>query len=117
MPGLNRPLSRFNRGIAILCVGLVLLLVLAAGSAGLHERLHGTQSQTAHSGPDHAKVGDPDHQCAATLFASGAGLLLLFWLPGPVRLPTGDETPHPGDRRAFARLRYWLVPAHAPPVG
>jgi hypothetical protein len=104
----EHPLSRVTALLAVLCV---LALTVFAASPELHAGLHAAAG-TEQSAP----VGDADHLCAVTLFASGLEALLVFCLLllGPV-LARGIVV-HAADEIAAAHPRYRLVPAHAPPA-
>lgn len=114
-----RPEHPLIRTTAILAVLGVLMLALLSASPELHARAHGhaANAQAEGQGDDHgAPVGDADHVCAVTLFASGATALLVFCLLMLVRPLARGIALRATDERAIARPRYWLVPAHAPPA-
>jgi len=117
MSGSNRHPSHFHRLIAELGVVLVVLLNVFAVSPELHAWLHGHEPAAEHAGPAHEPVGNSDHECAVTLFAHGATGLMVFLLPLLAWSLTRSTVLHAGDWLAAARLRYWLVPSHAPPAG
>ena len=105
-----------SRLTAVLGIALVLLLNVLAASPGLHARLHGqapTSEPTAH---DQAPVGDPDHECAVTVFAHGVPALVFFGLRLLARLLARSPAWLANDCLVAARPRYWLVPSHAPPL-
>ena len=117
MFNLNRQPSSFHRITAVLGVALVLLLSVLAASPELHAWVHGPQEAAQHTGPDHAPVGDADHECAVTLFASGVSLLLAFFLVLLARVLNRNQALFSSDWLIVTRPHYWLVPSHAPPVG
>ena len=117
MSDANRHLSSFHRVIAVLGVVLVILLNVFAASPQLHAWLHGHEPVAEHGGPGHEPVGDADHECAVTLFAHGATGLLIFSLLLLAWSLARSTVLHASDWLATARLRYWLVPSHAPPRG
>ncbi len=103
----EHPLFRATALVAALCV---LALAVFAASPELHARLHGpTADQTA-------PVGDADHECAVTIFASGATALLVFCLLMLVRPLARGIALRVVDEIAVAQPRYRLVPSHAPPA-
>ena len=113
----NRHLSSFHRITAVFGVALVLLLTVLAASPELHAWVHGHGEATQHAGRDKAPVGDADHACAVTLFASGVSLLLAFFLVFLARVLDRNQTLFSSDWLIVTRPHYWLVPSHAPPVG
>ena len=113
----NRHPSSLHRMTAVLGVVLVLLLNVLAASPELHAWVHGPQEGAQHTGPDHAPVGDSDHECAVTLFASGVGLLLAFCLLLLARVLIRRQALLSSDWLIVTHPHYWLVPSHAPPVG
>ena len=117
MFSLNQQPSSFRRITAVFGVVLVLLLSVLAASPGLHAWVHGLQEVAQHTGPDHAPVGDADHECAVTLFASGVSLLLAYFLVLLARVLIRYQTLLSSDWLIVTRPHYWLVPSHAPPVG
>ena len=112
----HRP-SLLNRLTAGLGVALVVLLTVLAASPELHAWVHGPQVTAEAAAHGHAPVGDADHDCAVTLFASGVSLLLAFVLYFLARVVTRDRRLWPSDWLIVTHPHYWLVPAHAPPVG
>jgi hypothetical protein len=84
-------------------IALVLLLAVLAASPGLHAWLHGD-------------AGEADHECAITLFQHGANAVVAVtataatvWIVVALAvIPPAAPDIHP--------RRYWLPPAHAPPV-
>jgi hypothetical protein len=117
MFSLSRHPSSLHRITAVFGVALVLLLNVLAASPELHAWVHGPQEAAQHTGPDHAPVGDADHECAVTLFASGVGLLLAFILLLLAQVLDRGQTLFSSDWLIVSRPHYWLVPSHAPPVG
>jgi hypothetical protein len=112
------PPSWSGRLTAGLGVALVLMLSVLAASPELHAWVHGHQVVPAeHAGAGQPPVGDADHECAVTLFALGVTACLFFCLSLLRRSPdrVGRRPDH--GRQPAARLRYWHVPAHAPPRG
>jgi len=128
MHGIQRHPSTLHRIVAMLGVALVLVLNVLAVSPRLHAWIHGHDGVCAGSAdPSSAgdaaqhhhesePVGDSDHQCAVTLFASGVPVLLALCLLVLARslaccflLPAGDwlgaSLPH-----------YWHLPAIGPPL-
>ncbi len=103
----EHPFFRFTALLAVLCV---LALTVFAASPELHASLHGTTG-TEQSAP----VGDADHACAVTLFASGLEALLVFCLLLLGVFFARGIVVHAADEIAAAHPRYRLVPAHAPP--
>ena len=108
--------SLFHRLTAAFGVVLVLLLNVLAASPELHAWVHGPAVAAQHNGHDHAPVGDSDHECAVTLFASGVGLFLAFFLLFFARKVIRSRLSLPRDWLIVTRPHYWLVPSHAPPV-
>jgi hypothetical protein len=104
----EHPLPRFTALLAVLCV---LALAVFAASPELHAGLHAATG-TEQSAP----VGDADHLCAVTLFASGLTALLVFGLLLLGHLVARGILVHAADEFAAAHPRYRLVPAHAPPA-
>lgn len=104
----ERPLFRLTALLAALCV---LALAVFAASPELHGRLHG-----ADAGDHAAPVGNADHVCPVTLFASGATALLVFCLLALGFLPAAGFVWRAAHARAAAQPRYRLVPSHAPPA-
>jgi hypothetical protein len=112
----KHPLIRATAFLAVL--GVWALTVLAVSPA-LHAWVHGHEVAAAvgDQPDDHgAPVGDADHVCAVTFFASGATALLAFCLLMLVRPLARGIVLRASDEIAIARPRYWLVPAHAPPA-
>ena len=95
--------------VAVLCV--LMLAVFAAGPA-LHAGLHGPVAAADQAVP----VGDADHVCVVTLFASGVTTLLVFCLLMLGRQPTAGLLLRAADVIAAAQPRYRFVPSHAPPA-
>jgi len=114
---LSRQSWSFHRITAVFGVAFVLLLSVLAVSPELHAWVHGPQEAAPHTGPDHAPVGDADHECAVTLFAGGVGLLLAFALYFLARVMNRDRRLWPRNWLIVAHPHFWLVPSHAPPVG
>lgn len=104
----THPLIRCTALFAVLCV--VALSVFAA-SPELHDGLHG-EEETQHALP----IGDDEHVCAVTLFASGAEALLVFCLLLLGRSAVRSFGVRTVDEFATTQPRYWLVPSHAPPL-
>jgi hypothetical protein len=117
MFSLNRHPSSFHRLLAAFGVALVLLLTVLAASPELHAWSHGHESAARQAGPDHAPVGDADHECAVTLFASGAGLLLAFCLFLLAQVIVLNQALLSSGWLIVTRPHFWLVPSHAPPAG
>ena len=113
----NRNPSSFHRLAAVLSVAMVLLLTVLAASPELHAWVHGPEEMVQHNGSGHEPVGDADHECAVTLFASGISLLLAFFLVLLARVLIRNQALLSGDWLIVSRPHYWLVPSHAPPVG
>jgi hypothetical protein len=103
----EHPFLRATALVAALCV---FALAVLAVSPELHARLHASEV----AGPV-APVGDTDHVCAVTLFASGVTALLVFCLLMMGRLLAGIIL-RASDEFAAAQPRYRLVPSHAPPA-
>ena len=104
----EHPLFRVTALVAALCV---FALAVFAASPDLHARLH------AGDGAGQATpVGDADHVCAVTLFASGATALLVFCLLLLGALLAAGIVLRAVDEIAAAQPRYRLVPSHAPPA-
>ena len=108
--------STLHRVTAVFGVALVLLLSVLAASPELHAWVHGHEDVAQADGPGHTPVGDADHECAVTLFASGVNLLLFVCLLLLGRGLICSNAFRPGDWLIVARPRYWLVPSHAPPL-
>jgi hypothetical protein len=117
MFSLNRQSSSFHRITAVFGVALVLLLSVLAASPELHAWVHGHEGAAQHTSPVDAPVGDADHACAVTLFASGVSLLLAFFLVLLARVLIRSHALRSSDWLIVTRPHYWLVPSHAPPVG
>ncbi len=100
------------RAVALAGVLGVMLLTLLAASPGWHAELHDHGSASEHSAE--VPVGQPDHVCAVTLWASGAVALLMFCLFVPVR-PSAGRGKRAADVVIPSLPRYRLVPSHAPP--
>jgi len=113
----SRQSSTFHRITAVFGVALVLLLNVLAAGPELHAWVHGPQDAAKHAGPEHAPVGDADHECAVTIFAGGVSLLLAFFLVLLARVSIRNQALLSSDWRIVTRPHYWLVPSHAPPVG
>ena len=113
----HRQPSLFHRLTVVFGVALVLLLNVLAANPVLHAWVHGHDEAAQHTGPGHAPVGDADHECAVTLFASGVGLLLTFCLLLLARVLIRNRALLSSDWLIVTRPHYWLVPSHAPPVG
>ncbi len=105
----EHPLLRVTALVAALCV---FALAVFAASPNLHAGLHAHDDATA---AQTAPVGDADHVCAVTLFASGVTALLVFCLSMLGRLLATGITLRLADEIAVAQPRYRLVPSHAPP--
>ncbi|MEZ0254987.1 MAG: hypothetical protein ACAI37_06895 [Chthoniobacter sp.] len=93
------------RTLLVYALGLHLLLICAAAaSPALHEWMH-------------ADADHEDHDCAITLFASGAchdaPALILAPTPGLVPLLDEVNTPH---LELVSSIRFWGILEHAPPV-
>jgi hypothetical protein len=112
----NRQPSLPNRVMAILSVVLVLLLNVLAASPDWHARLHGQNQASQHAGHGQEPVGTPDHECAVTIFSHGAPALVVFGLLLLLQSLARSTAWHASDWLRSARLRYWHVPAHAPPL-
>ncbi len=104
----DHPFHRFTALLAVLCV---LALAVFAASPELHAGLHAATG-TEQSAP----VGDADHLCVVTLFASGLEALLVFCLLLLGLFAARGIVVHAADEIAAAHPRYRLVPAHAPPA-
>ena len=104
----EHPFFRATALVAALCV---FALAVLAASPDLHVRMHGAEpvGQTT-------PVGDADHVCAVTLFASGVTALLVFCLLMLGALLAAGIVLRVADEIAAAQPRYRLVPSHAPPV-
>ncbi len=105
----EHPLFRATALVAVLCV---FALAVFAASPGLHARLHGSLVATGEAAP----VGDADHDCAVTLFASGVPALLVFCLLMLGRLLGTGIVLRAADEIAATLPRYRHVPSHAPPA-
>jgi hypothetical protein len=103
----EHPLFRAAALLAVLCV---LALSVFAASPELHAGLHDDAPAD-----QAAPVGDPDHECAVTLFASGATALLVFCLLLLGATTVRGIALHFADEVAASQPRYRLVPSHAPP--
>ena len=108
--------SPFHRLTAVLGVALVLLLNVLAASPELHAWVHGRHEAAQHSAHDDAPVGNADHACAVTLFASGVSLLLAFFLVLLARVLIRNQALLASNWLIVTRPHYWLVPSHAPPL-
>jgi len=117
MFSLSRHPSSFHCITAVFGVALILLLSVLAASPEWHAWVHGPQEAAEAASPGHAPVGDADHDCAVTLFASGVGLLLAFFLLLLARVLIRHQALLSSNWLIVSRPRYWLVPSHAPPVG
>ena len=112
----SRQPSLPDRLTAVVAIALVVLLNVLAASPELHAWVHGQAQPSEHAGQGHAPVGDANHECVVTTFAQGATALLFFCLL-LLLLPLASGTVgRAGDWLVAARLRYWLVPSHAPPL-
>ena len=113
----EHPLTRATALVAALCV---LLLVVFAASPELHAGMHAAvdagHADCTHHGESEAPVGDASHACAVTLFAQGAMALLFFCLLILARPAVAGLLVRATDDIVVARLRYRLVPSHAPPA-
>jgi len=89
----------------------VFALAVLASSPELHARLHASEVAGQAS-----PVGDADHVCAVTLFASGVTALLVFCLQMLGLLLAAGIVLRAADEIVAAQPRYRLVPSHAPPV-
>lgn len=99
------PLSPFRRVMAVVVLLHLGVVLAAAASPGLHERLH-------------ADAKDAHHECAITLFASGAvqhgaGPVVVV---APVRVPSVAELVAGGLWFESASRRTGIL-EHAPPRG
>lgn len=103
----EHPLFRATALVVALCV---FALAVFAASPELHARLHGPDAAQT------APVGDADHVCAVTLFASGVTALLVFCLLMLGRSLVAGIVLRLADEIAAAQPRYRLVPSHAPPA-
>jgi len=103
----EHPLFRLTAWVAVLCV---FALTVFAASPELHARLHAGEvaGQTV-------PVGDADHVCAVTLFASGVTTLLVFCLLLLGALLAAGMVLRAADEIVAAQPLYRLVPSHAPP--
>jgi predicted protein tyrosine phosphatase len=105
----EHPLLRATALVAALCV---FALAVFAASPERHARLHGDGVVADQAAP----VGDADHVCAVTLFASGVTALLVFCLLKLGRSLAAGIVLRATDEIAAAQPRYRLVPSHAPPA-
>ena len=114
MPRFISHSASLHRVIAVFGVALVMLLSATAVRPELHAWLHGAED-VEHAGAGHEPVGADGHECAVTLFAQGAGALLVFCLLVLAQLPVCSVACRAADWVVVVRPRYWLAPSHAPP--
>jgi len=115
MPDSNHKPSVFCRLTSVGGIILVVLLNLLGASPRLHAHLHNLDQASDCAGNSHKPVGDADHECGVTIFSHGAPALLVFGLWLLLQPLARGMAWLARSRSLSARLRYWHVPAHAPP--